>query len=72
MRTKTGIEYEKTIHVKSKMASPVRQKDGTWKVILEDYEEDIPDLGREELICNKCGWSTYPECREWCKITKKH
>ena len=54
------------------MASPVKQKDGSWKVFLEDYEEDIPDLGREELICNSCGWSTYPECKSWCKAWIRH
>lgn len=72
MKTRYGVEYEKTIHVKGKMASPVKQKDGSWKVFLEDYEEDIPDLGREELICNSCGWSTYPECKSWCKAWIRH
>lgn len=32
------------------------------------YEErDLPELnGRHRLLCAMCGWSTYPECREWC------
>lgn len=57
----------KTIHVKGEAICPVQQKDGSWKVVVKDYEEDIPDLGREELICNKCGWAEYPKCKEeWC------
>ena len=71
MKTKYGVEYEKTIHVKGKQSCPVKRKDGTWTTVIKDYEEDIPDLGREYLICNKCGWSTYPECISWCKVTKQ-
>lgn len=56
--------------VKSKMASPVRQKDGSWKVIVEEFDEYIPDLGRHELICNKCGEKSYPECRKRCPMEK--
>ncbi len=70
MKTNTGVEYEETIHIKGKMVCPVKQKNGRWTTIMEDYEEDIPDLGREYLMCNKCGWSTYPECMSWCTITK--
>ena len=73
MKTRYGAEYEKTIHITGKMADPVRQSDGSWKVISRDYEEDIPDLGREELICNQCGWPSYPKCkREWCKAWVQH
>ena len=50
--------------VKSKMVCPVRQKDGTWTTVIKEFEEDIPDLGREELICNKCGRPDYPKCKE--------
>lgn len=57
----------KTIHVKGKRIVPVRQKDGGWTTIMEDYEEDIPDLGREELMCNYCGFLGYPQCKEMCK-----
>ena len=57
--------------VKRKTAVPVKQPDGTWKVILEESEEEVPDLGRPLLICNKCGWSTYPECMEWCGIPRQ-
>lgn len=64
------IETDKVIHVKTKMATPIKLPDGRWKVVLKDYEEDIPDLGREGIICNKCGWSTYPECKKWCKVWK--
>lgn len=52
--------------VQSRMICPVKKKDGTWTTEVRHFEEDIPDLGRESLICNKCGWSTYPECKKWC------
>ncbi len=50
--------------VKSRMSCPVRRKDGTWTTVIKEFEEDIPDLGREELICNKCGRPDYPKCKE--------
>ena len=53
--------------VKARSATPVKQKDGSWKVVIEEFDEEIPDLGRHTIICNKCGWSTYPECMDWCK-----
>lgn len=68
MKSIHGAESDKVIHVKSRMASPVILEDGTHDVILEEFEEDIPDLGREELICNSCGWPSYPECKNtFCK-----
>ena len=54
--------------VKSKMACPIRQKDGSWKVVTKEYEEDIPDLGRHRMICNDCGFPSYPSCMEWCPV----
>lgn len=33
--------------VKSRMSCPVRRKDGTWTTVIKEFEEDIPDLGRE-------------------------
>ena len=54
--------------VQSKMACPVRQKDGTWKVIVKHFEENIPDLGRHTLICNKCGEKSYPQCMKNCPM----
>lgn len=62
---------QEVIRVKSRMACPVKQKNGSWDVVLKEFDEDIPDLGREYLICNKCGFSTYPKCLEWCKVTRK-
>ncbi len=56
--------------VKSRMASPIRQKNGTWKIVVEEFEENIPDLGRHRLMCNKCGTKSYPSCMEWCPIEK--
>lgn len=59
--------------VQSRMSCPVRKKDGTWTTIIKEFEEDIPDLGREDLICNKCAWPSYPECKEtFCKAWVYH
>ena len=50
-----------------------RRKDGTWTTVIREFEEDIPDLGREELICNKCGRPDYPKCKETvCEAWKYH
>ena len=62
---------QEVIRVKSRMACPVRQKNGSWKVIEKRFIENVPDLGREYLICNSCGFSAYPACLEWCKVTRK-
>lgn len=68
-----GASSDKVIRVKSKMLDPVKQSDGTWKVVIREFEEEIPDLGREELICNHCGWPDYPKCKEdWCKAWVRH
>ena len=56
--------------VKSRFIRPVF-KNGKWTTVLEESEEYIPDLGREKVVCNVCGWSTYPECKEWCHIIKR-
>lgn len=61
---------EQVFHIKSSIACPVQQKDGSWKVVLKKFEEDIPDKGRHLLICNKCGVSTYPDCITSCQIEK--
>lgn len=59
--------------VKSRMACPVKQKDGSWDIVVKEFEEDIPDLGREELMCNKCGRADYPKCKEtFCKAWVPH
>ena len=55
MKSLHGASSDKVIHVKSKMLDPVQQSDGTRKVVVREFEKDIPDLGREELICNHCG-----------------
>lgn len=61
------------MRVKSKMVCPIQKEDGTWTTVIKEFEEDIPDLGREELICNKCGWSDYPKCKETvCEAWKYH
>lgn len=53
--------------VKMTGAVPVKQKDGSWRVVTQEREVDIPDLGREHQMCNLCGFSTYPECMKYCK-----
>lgn len=52
--------------VHSRMACPEQQPDGSWKVIVKEFDEEIPDLGRHCMMCNKCGEKTYPKCTEWC------
>ena len=57
--------------VKSRMVCPV-EKDGKWITIVKEFEEDIPDLGREEMFCNACGYPDYPNCKEtFCKAWMK-
>lgn len=53
------------VHVN--VAEPYKKDDGSWD--LKEYEtnEEVPDLGRHDVLCNKCGWSTYPECKKWCR-----
>ena len=58
--------------VNSRMVCPVRQADGYWTTEVKEFEEEIPDLGRHSMICNKCGEKSYPECRKWCPMEKEH
>ncbi len=68
-----SIEEAMPMKVKSRMSCPVRRKDGTWTTVIREFEEDIPDLGREDLICNKCGRPDYPKCKETvCEAWKYH
>jgi len=60
------------VKVNSRMVCPVRQADGSWTTEVKEFEEDIPDLGRHSMICNKCGEESYPECRKWCPMEKEH
>lgn len=71
----TTCNGELVMRVKSRMACPVK-KDGVWTTVIKEFEEDIPDLGREHLICNKCGWPDYPNCKQtfctaWIHRTKQ-
>ena len=59
------------MRVKAQSIRPIQKEDGSWTTVIEEYYEDIPDLGRMHLICNKCGWSTYPECVKTCDILSK-
>lgn len=42
------------------------------KIIIEEFEEDIPDLGRVSLMCNACKVTSYPDCMRVCPIGKKY
>lgn len=73
MNSGQNEDSKKAIHITGYTACPVKQDDGSWTAVLEPYEEDIPDLGREALICNKCGWPDYPKCKDtWCKAWVFH
>ena len=54
--------------IKVDVAEPVKQKDGTWKLECRQEYQEISDLGREEVMCNMCGWRQYPECIKQCDI----
>lgn len=56
--------------VHSKMACP-EKVNGKWTVVLKEFDEEIPDLGRHRMMCNKCGDKRYPECRSWCLTEKE-
>ena len=47
-------------------ATPIKQSDGSWKVVLKTTEEEIPDKGRGSVFCNACVQDAFPECRKWC------
>ena len=56
--------------MKSQMVCPIK-KDGKWMTIVKTFEEDVPDLGRNSIFCNKCGMSNYPECQTQCPIGRE-
>ena len=58
--------------VKCRVASPVKQRDGSWKVITEEFEKDVPDKGRATVHCNDCELGNYPKCMKLCPIGKKY
>lgn len=53
--------------VHSKMACP-EKVNGKWTIVVKEYDEEIPDLGRHEMMCNKCGNKSYPECCSTCPV----
>lgn len=55
--------------VTSHMIVPVK-KNGKWTTYIKEFQEEIPDLGRHRMMCNKCGDKRYPDCRSWCLIEK--
>lgn len=52
--------------VKSKLIYVVKRADGTNDIETKDIYEDIPDLGRHHIMCNKCGAKEYPDCTVPC------
>lgn len=56
----------KTMIVHTKAAVPERQPDGSWHVVLKEFDEEIPDKGRHTAVCNECLEDSYPGCMEWC------
>ena len=59
--------------LKVRTARPYRRKDGSWD-IKDTYEEiEIPDenMNRHSILCARCGFNGYPECREWCPTGKE-
>lgn len=52
--------------VKVNTATPVKQRDGSWKVVLKTTYEDVSDKGRGNLFCNACKKDYFPKCREHC------
>lgn len=57
--------------VKTTVVRPIRQRDGSWKTVMEHIEEEIPDRGRHLIICNKCISETYPDCIAKCGVEKQ-
>ena len=55
------------MQVTSHMIVPVK-KNGKWTTYIKEYQEEIPDLGRHRMMCNKCGNERYPDCRSWCPV----
>lgn len=55
--------------VTSHMIVPVK-KNGKWTTYIKEFQEEIPDLGRHRMMCNKCGNERYPACRSWCLVDK--
>lgn len=54
--------------VKVRTFSYVEDEDGE-KTIVETVRDEVvpnPD-NRHEVLCAKCGWSTYPACRKFCQ-----
>ena len=57
------------MQVTSHMIVPVK-KNGKWTTYIKEFQEEIPDLGRHRMMCNKCVDKRYPDCRSGCLIEK--
>lgn len=49
---------------------PVQDENGEWSLKEEEFDEDIPDLGRGSLFCNSCSSKQYPDCKQICNCWK--
>lgn len=60
--------------VQSSIAKPVKQKDGSWKVVVEHFEEEVPFPERKELLCQFCRLTCadYPRCVPDCACLKSY
>ena len=57
--------------IKSRVAEPYLNKDGTWDVRTYEMEEEYPEsAARHCELCTFCGFTAYPECRKWCPNEK--
>lgn len=54
--------------VQSSILKPVKQKDGSWKVVVEHFEEEVPFPERKYRICQFCRYigENYPDCLNDC------
>ena len=61
----------KTETIEVSVVEPMQGKNGVY---LKEYKklEEIPDDGRHSILCSKCGWPSYPKCREWCPNEKSN
>lgn len=47
-------------------SKPVK-KHGKWELERIEWDEEYPDEKvRDCDMCTSCGFTAYPECKEWC------
>ncbi len=60
--------------VQSSILKPVKQKDGSWKVVVEHFEEEVPFPERKDSLCQFCRltFEDYPHCVQDCPCLKSY